>query len=86
MRFAFDDEIKPLININNGVLQGLPISPIMFLIYIYHIFESLRRWPNVTVLNYVDDIGIITGSINPIINCNRLRKVLKILSEIVGQL
>ena len=85
MRFAFDGEIGPLINVNNSVPQGLPISPIMFLIYIHHIFEPLRRWLNVTALSYADDIGIITGSTNPITNCNRLRKVLKVLNETADQ-
>jgi hypothetical protein len=41
MRFAFDGEIGLLISINSGISQGLPILPIIFLIYVQHIFQTL---------------------------------------------
>jgi hypothetical protein len=34
IRFAFDGEISAIIGVNNGISQGSPVSPIMFLIFI----------------------------------------------------
>jgi hypothetical protein len=34
IRFAFDGEISIMIGINDGILQGSPVLPIMFLIFI----------------------------------------------------
>jgi hypothetical protein len=34
IRFAFDDEISAIIGVNDGIPQGSPVSPIMFLIFI----------------------------------------------------
>jgi Reverse transcriptase (RNA-dependent DNA polymerase) len=62
MRFAFDSEIGPLISVNSGIPQGSPISPIMFLIYLQHIFQTLDHWPEIELINYINDITLITGS------------------------
>src|SRR5258708_3082055 len=62
MRFAFDSEIRPLISINSGYPQRSPISPIMFLIYVQHIFQALDHSPEIKSISYIDDIKLITES------------------------
>src|SRR5277367_1940300 len=62
MRFTFDGEIGLLINVNSGIPQGSPISLIMFLIYLQHIFQTLNHWPEIESMSYIDDIALITGS------------------------
>jgi hypothetical protein len=62
MRFAFNGEVGPLINVNSKISQGSPISPIIFLIYLQPIFQALGYWPEIEAIAYIDDIIIITGS------------------------
>jgi hypothetical protein len=42
IRFAFDGEISAMIGVNNGISQGSPVSPIMFLIFIQHVLGALK--------------------------------------------
>jgi hypothetical protein len=62
MRFAFDGEVGPLINVNSKTPQGSPILPIIFLIYLQPIFQALGYWPEIEAIAYIDDIIIVTGS------------------------
>ena len=50
-----------MINIEIGILQGLPISPILFLIYIKYLFT---KRPNTSerILSYLNDIKLIVSS------------------------
>jgi hypothetical protein len=62
MRFAFNNEIGPLISVNSETPQGSPISPIIFLIYLQPIFQALGYWPEIEAIAYIDNIIIVTGS------------------------
>ena len=85
MRFAFDGEIGLSISVNSGIPQRSPVSPIMFLIYIHHIFKAFKRWPDITALSFIDDVGITTESFSAEANDRRLQKVLKALSEVASK-
>ena len=85
IRFAFDGEIGLSINVNSGIPQRLLILFIMFLIYIHYIFKAFKRWPDVTALSFIDDVGITTGSFSTEANGRRLQKVLKALSEVASK-
>ena len=56
--------------IETGIPQGSPVSPILFLIYISSVFNKvLETSPSVTSLSFVDDLGFIASgsSVNEIV-------------------
>lgn len=47
-------------NVKIGIPQGLPISPILFLIYISKIFDQVKgKFSNMVSLSFIDDLGFI---------------------------
>jgi hypothetical protein len=59
IRLSFDSQIEEFREVETGVPQGSPISPILFLIYIRDLFNDLQ---DVYPLSYIDDIGLATAS------------------------
>lgn len=67
-------------DVETGIPQGSPASPILFLLYISGVFEQVeRQLPEVMSLSFVDDLGFIASgkSIKEI--SNTLEKVGKIV-------
>ena len=62
---AFDGQRQPLQQINTGIPQGSPISPILFLFYLTNLFKDLKPsllTPQLRSPSYIDDIAlIVTG-------------------------
>jgi hypothetical protein len=69
IRLAFNSQIKDFSEVETGVLQGSPISPILFLIYIRDLFQNLK---DVYLLSYINDIALTTL----LISWNKNAKVL----------
>jgi retron-type reverse transcriptase len=42
---------------NTGIPQGLPVSPILFVIYISGVFDQVEQKIGATGLSFVDDIS-----------------------------
>jgi Reverse transcriptase (RNA-dependent DNA polymerase) len=62
IRFAFDGEISAIIGVNDGIPQGSPVSPIMFLIFIQHVIGALKHRNEIVTFNYVNDLAMVTES------------------------
>jgi hypothetical protein len=77
IRFAFDSEISTIIGVNDGIPQGSPVSPIMFLIFIQHVIGALEHKNEIITLSYADDLTIITESSCARTNSIRLQLALK---------
>jgi hypothetical protein len=73
---AFDGQIEEFSEVETGVPQGSPISPILFLIYIRDLFQNLE---DVYPLSYIDDIALAISSTS-------WKKNARILQREVGKL
>ena len=58
LRLSFDGQTEQFTDIETGIPQGSPISPILFLIYIRNLFASKA----VQFISYIDDISLTTAS------------------------
>jgi hypothetical protein len=75
IRLAFDGQIEPFQDIETGIPQGSPISPILFLVYIRDLFQS----ETVRYISYIDDISLTYSSTS-------FRKNSKVLSLVAKNL
>lgn len=82
LRLSFDGQSEEFKEIEIGIPQGSPISPILFLIYIRNIFEPLQ---GVKPLSYIDDIGLITSSTSLRKNAATLEREVDRLTELGRQ-
>ncbi len=72
IQLAFNNGKSIKTDIQIGISQGSPISPILFLIYIRNLFQDLES----RGMNYIDDIGLVASS-------ESIEKNYKILKEAV---
>lgn len=76
---AFDNNIQEAQKVTTGIPQGSPISPILFLIYIKHLFRNLEaRFLGLRIPSYMDDIALVVES-------KTIKANLKSLEEIAPQ-
>jgi ribonuclease HI len=74
IQLAFDGRIQPLTDIEVGLPQGSPISPILFLIYVRDIVAEKGFQ-----VSYIDDFGIAVTSTVAKKNCAALRNIAECL-------
>lgn len=56
-----------------GIPQGLPVSPIVFLLYSKPLFDELERHhPYTKSTSHVDDVGLIVVGKQEAANCKKL--------------
>ena len=66
----------PLFSVDVGVLQGSPLSPILFLLYIVELYKIYNRpWEGVLGIRFVDDINLLTYLESTKENCKKLEQV-----------
>jgi Reverse transcriptase (RNA-dependent DNA polymerase) len=66
-----------MIGVNDGIPQGSPVSPIMFLIFIQHVIGTLEHRNEIITFNYADDLAMVTESSYARTNSIRLQLALK---------
>ena len=58
LRLAFDGQVQHFSEVETGIPQGSPTSPILFLIYIRDLFPNLAT----RLFSYIDDIALAVSS------------------------
>src|SRR5207237_9533440 len=62
LALAFDGQKQPLKPISTGIPQGSPISPILFLFYLYNLFKDLGPsllTPQLRSPSFIDNVALI---------------------------
>jgi hypothetical protein len=56
----FDGQQTEDIPVVTGVLQGSPLSPVLFILYIVSLYEALRKdHPLVSIVGFADDTKLL---------------------------
>ncbi|KPM42380.1 hypothetical protein AK830_g4172 [Neonectria ditissima] len=58
-RLRFDGQISDPIEVQAGVPQGSPLSPILFILFVSSLYEALKRAPGTLVVGFADDTNIL---------------------------
>ena len=82
VRLAFDGQTEELQEVETGVPQGSPVSPILFLIYVS---EMVANIPGIEQLSYIDDFGLLTASTSLKKNARTLQRAVEALTEYGNQ-
>src|SRR5204862_2889522 len=75
MQLKYDGNSQEMTDIEIGIPQGSPISPILFLIYIRFLFAERKSSINERILSYLNDIGLVVSSKSIEENCQLLQKL-----------
>ena len=75
IQLKFDGNSQKMTNINIGIPQESPISPILFLIYIKFLFMERKSSIDERILSYLDDIGLVASLKSIKENCQLLQKL-----------
>ena len=79
VQLVFDGQTQNLIEVETGIPQGSPVSPILFLIYTRELALASKLQEKGLILSYVDDISISITSKNSYKNCKALEEAVNSL-------
>ena len=77
----FDSEVSELIQIQVGVPQGSPLSPILFLLYIASLYEALEKYRNLIIIGFIDNTNLLVTSHNIQENYWRLESIFRVYEQ-----
>ena len=80
-RLMFDGEVSEPIQIQAGVPQGSPLSPILFLLYIASLYKALEKHGNLTIIGFADNTNLLVASRNIQENCQRLKGAFRVYKQ-----
>ena len=80
-RLRFDGEMSPRRPIRSGVPQGLPLSPILFILYIASLYRALQEVEGTVTVGFADDMNIISIGRNPEQARGRLETAWKVCKD-----
>lgn len=69
---VIDGHINPEKDVETGIPQGSPVSPVLFLIYISGVFDAVTaKSPETVSVSFMDDLGFLASgnSIQEVANC-----------------
>src|SRR5690606_6507097 len=73
IQLAFDGQQKELVSVETGIPQGSPVLPVLFLIYLKPLFDTLEKeHPNLQFSSYIDDVAIIATNRTLAVNVREL--------------
>ena len=75
IQLKFNGNSQKMINIDIGIPQGSPISPILFLIYIRFLFTERKASTNERIISYLNDIELVASLKSIEENCQLLQKL-----------
>jgi hypothetical protein len=76
-----DGKKANLKQVDSDILQGLPISPLLFLVYTSLQYKKFKK-ADVHVIGFFDDITIYTGSRDVDKNTEKLKNVLHVITRL----
>ena len=72
---SFHKDSEKISPINTGIPQGSPVSPILFLFYVFPPFKMMRlKHPHVICPSYIDDICLVVEGDSPEENATELEE------------
>jgi hypothetical protein len=74
IQLHFDGETSAPIDLQAGVPQGSPLSPILFLLYIASLYQALVQDPRLLVVGFADDTNLMAFSQDEADNCRQLQE------------
>ena len=75
-RLRFDGETTDPFDLQAGVPQGSPLSPILFILYIASLYEAIRV-DGIRIVGFADDTNLLSFSSDIEANCRRLESAWK---------
>ncbi len=80
IQLSFNRQTQEKVKIKTGIPQGLPISPILFILYLHNICRLETE--GAYTLSYADDFAITVTSNSAKTNCKKLKGIaLKLMSK-----
>ena len=77
VNLIFDENKSKPYYVESGIPQGSPISPILFSIYIRHLFPKVRMKFNAHSPSFIDDVAIYVENKTAKQNCKEIEIILK---------
>ena len=72
----FNGNQQEMTEIECGIPQGSPISPILFLIYIRNLFAKIKqKHSNIQMFSFIDDVAVYIDNKTAAQNCKQLSQI-----------